>query len=292
MKKLLLALLIAFLLLWITPFRVQAKVWPQPQGHVNDFAQLFTPEFIQQLEVKLVDFKAQTSIEIAIATIVSLEEDTVENAAVEIFEQWGIGQKDKDNGILLLIAKEDRKIKIEVGYGLESVINDAVAGRIIRDEMASAFKQDNYEQGVLLAVEALIARLETGSGKVLDSVYQAGATWPAGFILLVCLFIYVFAFLSRSKSFYAGGVVGGFLGLAYRVMAGSSFFMIIIFILTGLFLDWLFSQNYKKLKKAGKSTSWRSSWGGFSSKHSNTSSGGFGGFSGGSSGGGGASGGW
>ena len=269
---------------------VAAKTFPSPQGFVNDFAGLFSSQFRQQLEARLADFEKSSSIEIAVVTLPSLEGEPIEEVAVRLFEEWGIGKKDQDNGLLLLIAPQERRIRIEVGYGLEPLVTDAAAGRIIREKMAPAFKEGDYEKGTLLAVEELI-RLTTNQPTPAPPASSQSDFSSLLVFFLGLLTVYSAAFLSRSKSFYAGAVVGFFFGLGLVLLAHlvflSAVVTVFLFSLIGLFLDWLFSRNYKALKKAGRSTSWWSSRGGFSS-----GGGGFGGFGGGHSGGGGASGGW
>ena len=90
-------------------------------GYVNDYAEIISPAVEVELETRLENFTASTGNELAVVTLSSLEGDTVENVAVALFGQWGIGQKGKDNGVLLLIAPNERELRIEVGYGLEPV---------------------------------------------------------------------------------------------------------------------------------------------------------------------------
>lgn len=298
MKNFLTIFIVTILIVIITPVAVWAREFPEPTGFVNDYANIYSTEFKASLESQLVQLEKDTGAELAVVTINSLEGDYIENTAVDLFEQWGIGKADKDNGLLLLIAFEDREIRIEVGYGLESVITDAIAGRIIRNQLTPNFKKEDYETGTQAAVDQLTGLIrgdiafqpenQLNPAELLDVDFM-----PIAFILGNLLFIYIAAFLSRSKSFYAGGIAGGVIGLIFGLITGFGalfIFFMVLFIFGGLFLDWLFSRNYKSLKKVGRSTSWWASKGGFSS--GSHSSGGFGGFSGGSSGGGGASGGW
>src|SRR3990170_5163094 len=126
-----------------------AAVYPAPIGYVNDFAGVLSQEMENSLEDRLSSFTASTSNEIAVVTLSSLEGETVEGAAVKLFEEWGIGDKDKDNGVLLLVAINDRQMRIEVGYGLEPVLTDSRSGNIIRDQITPLFKAGNYEGGII-----------------------------------------------------------------------------------------------------------------------------------------------
>lgn len=284
--------LIFFLLgLFLVTFPVLAQDFPQPTGYVNDFGQILSTSFRQELETDLQDFEKETTAEIAVVTIDSLKGSSIEDYAVRLFEDWKIGKKEKDNGLLILIAKEERKIRIEVGYGLEPVITDGRAGKIIREKMTPVFKKSDYDGGVRQAIEEIKTYIRSGQPPAGTEVVQEKAKniFPL-LILIFIIFIYIASFFGRTKEFWPGGIVGGLLGGILGVIIGTilAFILLTIFIgLLGLLLDWILSRNYKKLKKAKKPTGFWSSWGGFSS-----GGGGFGGFGGGSSGGAGASGGW
>src|SRR5262249_12642103 len=92
---------------------------------------------------------------IAVATVPTLEGDTVESYSVELFKRWGVGKKGKDNGVLILVAPSEHKTRIEVGYGLESQLTDGTCGEIIREEMLPAFRQNKYGPGLVAAVAAI-----------------------------------------------------------------------------------------------------------------------------------------
>jgi uncharacterized protein len=293
--RLLFVLIVFFLL---ATLRIYAA-FPQPVGYVNDFGNMLSASFRQQLESELSNFEQETTAEISVVTIQSLEGNSIEDYAVRLFEQWKIGKKGKDNGVLLLVSKEDRKIKIEVGYGLEPIITDGRAGKIIREDISPAFKNNDYEGGIKAAVQQLedyIRSNQPPSEEELAATSGSGGT--GGFSSLVVfgiivLFIYSSAFLGRTKHFWPGGVVGGLLGLVIGLAASivSAIACLLLFGALGLFLDFVLSRNYKKLEKLGRPTGFWRSFGGFSSGGGG-GGGGFGGFGGGSSGGGGASGGW
>ena len=258
---------------------------PSYEGRVNDLADLYSQEFELKLENELEKLEKETSVEVAVVTIEKLPEVEIEEYAVKVFENWGIGKKDKDNGVLLLISKNDREIRIEAGYELEGVINDGRAGSIIRNEISPKFKKEDYEGGTWDGIEKIEEYVkgesQTDSSKSDDVDDKNLGVWViVGFIIV----IYLMSFLGRSKEWTTGGIIGVVVGLFIKGLL-----MGIILGIFGLILDFILSRNYKKLKKKGKSTSFWKSGGGFSS---GSSGGGFGGFGGGSSGGGGASGGW
>ena len=133
----------------ITSF-LQAQDLPEPMRPkriVNDFTQLFSPQQQQALEQKLRNFNDTSSTQIAIVTVPTLQGYAPSDYAQRLAEKWGVGQKGKDNGVLLLIKPKSRtekgQVAIAVGYGLEGVIPDAIASRIIRNEIIPEFQQNN-----------------------------------------------------------------------------------------------------------------------------------------------------
>ena len=165
---------------------------------------------------------ASTGAQVVVAMIPTLGDDSIEEAALDIFRTWGIGSRDKDNGILLLIAKEDRKLRIEVGYGLEGAIPDSTADRIIRNIIAPRFREDDFDGGVLdgfNAIMTLIAEeygLEiSAEGYVPQELPDNGGSQSSDddmfhtLMVIVVIFV-VLAILSRRlPSGGGGGFFGG-----------------------------------------------------------------------------------
>jgi len=266
----------------------------QPAGFVNDYAGLMTGENRLALETKLVDFEKETGNEIAVVTINSLQGDTIENFTVALFAKWGIGKKDKDNGILVLIAKDDRKMRIEVGYGLEGALTDAQSYWIIQNVMRPAFQAGDYDSGITEAVEKIIAATK---GEYVPSEDKSGDSSGNSSIsdvieLLVFIIFVIFSWLGsilgRSKSWWAGGIIGAVIGFILFLIFSWLVGLVSILVLAplGLLFDYAVSKNYRERKSAGRKPSW---WAGGGCGSGFGSGGGFGG---GSSGGGGASGGW
>ena len=267
----------------------------QPTGFVNDYTNTLNSEEKQQLENKLEQFEKETSNEISIVIIESLEGDVLENFTVELFKEWGIGKKGKDNGVLVLIAKDDKKMRIEVGYGLEGALTDAQANWIINNMMKPAFRANDFNKGINEAVEKIIAA--TNGEYVPSEKKRAMANlsfdaWQMIFFVAFALILWLAAILGRSKSWWLGGVLGGIVGVIIGIIKGFLFFGLItigILIPLGLLFDFIVSKQYKATKARG-SVPWWIGGGGWGSGGS--SSGGFGGFGGGMSGGGGSSGSW
>lgn len=129
---------------------------PYLTGRVTDNAQILSPETNQAITDSLKAHEIRTSNQIAVLTIPSLNGDNIEDFAHAVFNEWKLGQKGKDNGILIVIAPNDRRMRIEVGYGLESVMTDIMANRIIQNVMTPKFKDGDYNGGIADGVSAVI----------------------------------------------------------------------------------------------------------------------------------------
>lgn len=272
-----------------------------PTGFVNDFANIIDDDTQAKLETQLSAYKQSSNHEVVVVTVQSLGGDYIENYAVKLFEEWGIGDKEKDNGILFLIASEDKKVRIEVGYGLEGALVDSEANQIIQSYIIPPFKENNYSLGIANGVEQIIKATE---GEIID-VPNKGQSVNWEEIIFFIIFGVIFAInvliqvLASSKSWWLGGVLGGLAGGIITLLGlfGVSLFfgLIITFglALLGLLLDYFVSKNAGSiLRHFGKSDNWPGGFGGGIGGFGGGSSGGFGGFGGGGSGGGGSSGSW
>ncbi len=291
MKKKLLLMLVAALLL---PSILSAYYNPgMPTGLLSDFAKMLTLEERAQLEAKLEDFEKKTGDEIAVVTISSLRGESIETFAEELFKQWGIGKKGKDNGVLLLIAKDNKKVRFEVGYGLEPYVTDLEAAQIIRSTLIPAFTEEKYFEGISQSIDELIASIQSDESSSTSESSQTSTT--PDYASYVAFGIFGFLFLTRlfaqTRSWWLGGVIGA--GAAATVTyffgfveAGLLAFLFLVPL--GFLIDFIFS----RIGPGGGSGGFPGlgGWGGSGS--SSSGFGGFGGFGGGSSGGGGASGRW
>ena len=129
---------------------------PPLRGRVNDLARLLPSDRQATLEKRLEDFEKETGHQVAVLTIPSLEGEDIEGFGIKVAESWKIGKKGFDNGAILLIAKNDRKLRIEVGYGLEGILPDATASRIIREVIVPHFRANDYAGGIEAGVEAIL----------------------------------------------------------------------------------------------------------------------------------------
>lgn len=150
--KMKLAVLLAILFIPLTIF---AKL-PSPKGFVTDEAGVMKMETVSELNSLLSSFEKKSGIEIAVATVRSLDGIPVEDYSTTLFKTWGIGKKGKNNGLLFLIAPNDKKVRIEVGYGLEGSINDALAGRIMDQYVLPAFKAGDFDGGIAAGTAVIV----------------------------------------------------------------------------------------------------------------------------------------
>lgn len=128
----------------------------EPVGHVNDFANLMSRSEVQQLEAKLRNYRDTTTTVLAIATLPDLKGYSIEEVGTKLFNEWRMWEDERYNGALILIAPKERKIRIEVGYGLEGAIPDILAGRIIRNVLTPNFKEGNFYRGLDEATTIMI----------------------------------------------------------------------------------------------------------------------------------------
>jgi len=281
---------------------VSAQDFPALTGYVNDGAGLLSPQGKEGLESQLAQLEKDTTAQVFIATVKSIGDDSIEDYASRLFEKWKIGQKDKDNGVLFLVSLDDRKMRIEVGYGLEPVITDGRAGRIRDDDVIPLFKNNDYEGGIKAGVASIEKYIRDGTPPAPleeNPVKSVFGDFTFAFFILSIITIYLSGFMARSKNVWLGGIWGAIAGAIIGLTIGGIAALIItpvIFAGLGLGTDFLLSRNYQKLKEAGKSTDWHKTgggfWGGFGGGSGGGFGGGFGGGGGGSSGGGGAGGGW
>ncbi|MBE7173574.1 MAG: TPM domain-containing protein [Williamsia sp.] len=274
MKKFLLLLACFVFTLAVSAQNVPDR--PNPPRLVNDFAHALTDDQIQALESKLVAYDDSTSNQIAIVTISTTGDYAIEDYALAILRKWGVGNKKNNNGIVILAAIKDRKVRIETGYGLEGAIPDAIANQIIQSKIIPNFRgsdRDNYYRGFDQAIDDII-KAARGEYKAPEGYAQRGRRSAEGggagigFIILIIILIFIF---SRR-----GGGGGGMMSRRGYGRGGSFW---------GGFLGGMIGSELGRGSGGGWSSGGGGGWSG-------GGGGGFGGFGGGSGGGGGASGSW
>ena len=153
MKKSILALIFV---LFFFPCLSQALEIPKLQGYVNDYAGMISSATAARIEGELKSFEQTDSTQVVILTVPSLEGETIDRFGIQVAEAWKIGQKNKDNGIIVVVAKQERKIRIEVGRGLEGRLTDLLAGRIVDLVITPRFKRGDFDGGFVAGITALI----------------------------------------------------------------------------------------------------------------------------------------
>lgn len=257
------SLLLLMVLLAPAVFAQRDAEIPKPMNPprlINDFAHVLSPDEVELLERKALQFSNTTSNHVAIVTVRSIGQYDVAGYAVKLFNDWGIGGNKHDNGVLIFAAIDDRRMNITTGKGLEGALTDLVSGRIISNEMRPAFRENRYYLGFDRALDAVIAATK---GEYKAEPKSARGTGSGAVIGLVVLVIIVLLISRRG----GGGGGGGYMSRGGWGGFGGGF-------LTGSILGGGFGSG-------GGGGGWGGGGGG-----------GFGGFGGGSSGGGGASGSW
>jgi uncharacterized protein len=243
----------------------------KPQGYVSDFAGVIDPQSRAQLEDYAGRVEQATGAQLAFVTIPSLQGEPIEDVTIDIFKAWGVGQKKKDNGAMLLLSIQDRRSRLEVGFGLGGAVPDNMSGLVLED-MRPQLRAGHYGAAMIQAAVRLGETIAKDQGVQIPppASYQKprrisrdSLPWP---LILFGLFI-MFGFLSRLGRGSRGG--------GYRGGGGGDF-------LTGMLLGALLNSG----RHGGRDG------GGFGGFDGGGGGGGFGGFGGGSSGGGGASSGW
>lgn len=238
----------------------EAQLPSRPQGYVNDYANIIDYSDEQAITRLASELESKTTAQLAVVTMASTAPETIEGYAVRLFEKWGIGQREKNNGILLLVAYRDRKMRIETGYGLEGALPDVICHKIITDIMTPNFKSGMFSKGIREGASAIVSL--TAKEYDVDITGQETAVYER---------------MHRQPTVFE------------RILNFIFTLMILMFFIsmrTGL-LGWFFMGSLLGGRRRGGywyGSGMSGSGGGFG--------GGFGGFGGGFSGGGGASGGW
>jgi uncharacterized protein len=176
--------------------RAQAFEVPSLAGPVMDMAGLLPAGSAQQISENLFQFKSKTGVQIQVLILKSLEDQPIENVAIKVFDQWKLGDQKKDNGILFLIAPTERKLRIEVGQGLEGSVPDIYAKRVISDVVAPLFKSGQFDLGIQSGIAALQNYIVTGDEGLLAPESKQKGKIPSAYLLFgfIGLFFIIFLF--------------------------------------------------------------------------------------------------
>lgn len=265
MKKRLNVILSALILVIFANLAAFALEVPALTGRIVDNANIITTNDEQEINSLLENLENTNGTQVAVLTIKTLDGESLEDYSMKVAEKWGLGQKEKDNGVLLLVALEERKVRIEVGYGLEGTLTDTKCGLILRNVIIPEFRNGDYSEGILKGVKNITGLLENNEELVSKSVLKE----------------------KSSKSAYSG--------LLYGFLWIFGWFILFSCIASGRsnhFLPWvIFTSAYRKAHK-GSGTNRTYSSSNFHSSHSSFGGGSHFSGGGGHFGGGGASGGW
>ena len=295
MKRVIPGIALALLLTGLSWYAILAQDFPKPQGHINDFASLLSPAAKASLEAQLVKLEQETGAEVAVVTVIDLGGTYIEDYANRLFEAWGIGKKGQDNGVLFITSVVERKVRIEVGYGLESVITDGRAGRLLDQKVLPSYREGDYATGIVQGTAAIEEYIRSGTppNPVEDNPLRTLlGDYTMVTVVLGIITIYLMGFMARSRDIWLGSIWGVAVGIIIGLILGSLAAVILMPFLSGAIgalLDFILSRNYKERSGGGMPTTWWGSGGGF---RGGGGGGSFGGFGGGHSGGGGASRGW
>jgi uncharacterized protein len=212
-------ILLSLLLCLLLPNAVAKISFPRPYGAVNDFASVIPPDTRKIMENLAEELLQKTGTAVVVATVQTIGDSDPETYANELYENWGIGKKGEDKGVLIFLALQERRIRIETGYGVEGILPDGLVGSILDEYVVPYLKQNDYDKGLLngmLAVGQVIAK---DAGVTLGDGYtpvktrnQRGKGKGSG-LLPIIFFLIVFFLLSRRRGGrYSGGFGGGGFG--------------------------------------------------------------------------------
>lgn len=158
---------------WLAAGHATAQTFPALTGRVVDEARLLSPDRERQLSERLEALEAETADQLVVVTVNDLQGYPIEDYGYQLGREWGIGQGETDNGVLLIVAPNERKVRIEVGYGLEPILTDALSARIIHEEILPDFRQAGFESGITRGVDAIINQLTLDEAEALARAAEA-----------------------------------------------------------------------------------------------------------------------
>lgn len=199
------ALLALALLAW--PGRAHAQKFPPLTGRVVDAANVIPPDEEARLTEKLAALESQSGRQLVVATLPDLQGYDISDYGYRLGRAWGIGSKERNDGALLIVAPRERKVRIEVGYGLEGVLTDGLSSLIVQQVIVPRFKQGDMGAGIEAGTDAIIGQLtlpEEEARKVAASAQQQaakgnGSSWPGAIWFVLFLFLFVLPMIRRMR---------------------------------------------------------------------------------------------
>jgi uncharacterized protein len=222
-------MIILLLLLLVSSTSPAQPEVPELRNWANDLTNTLSQEELEKLNIRLKTYEDTTTNQLVSLMIGSLEGYPLESYSFEVAEKNKIGTKEKSNGVLLLVVKNDRKMRIEVGYGLEGVLPDALSSSIIRNEIAPYFRKDEYYRGINSGIDAIIAAVK-GEYKS-DFKERSKGIGVSGIIFILIIIFIIISFIPKSRRMgrsggyvyhgggwgsggFGGGSIGGFGGFS------------------------------------------------------------------------------
>lgn len=225
MKKIFNIILLILLVSQLAALKV-----PKLKGHINDYANLLSSQEENRLENYLSSFESTSTIQIALLTIKSLQGENLEDYSMQVADAWKLGNKDKDNGVLVLISMQDKKLRIEVGYGLESSLTDAKSGYIIRNYIVPGFKTGSYYNGIATGMDAITGviskQIDISDEQIAQSQRKQARKSPQipfGLIMFVLMFVFGGLGRRRRGGLFTALFLGSMLGGGHHRGGGSGF---------------------------------------------------------------------
>ncbi len=223
MKKIITAILTLIALFSVSTVSVFGLEVPRLEGRINDKAGVLSSSTSREIDSYLAAVEKATGAQIALLTIPSLEGDALESYSLRVAEAWKLGSAEQDNGALLLVAMEEREIRIEVGYGLESVLTDAMSGYIIREAIVPEFKSGNFDRGITAGLQAMGGVVTGDTPITVEQIQDSRKEEESGGVpVFFLIFILVFLFgrigryrryrrrgMSPMSAFFLGSMLGG-----------------------------------------------------------------------------------
>ena len=199
---------LAVLTLLAAPAARALKV-PYLAGRVNDGAGLMSPEARERIESKLAALEGETGAQVAVLTLPSLEGEPLEDFSLRVVETWKLGRAGVDDGVLVLVARDDRQMRIEVGYGLEGALPDAAANRILANLMTPRFRAGDFDGGVEAAVDAIAGTVRGEEGLIPEDPPSSGS--GGNFVVVVAFVLWLVSalFSRRFRRGRRGTMLGG-----------------------------------------------------------------------------------
>lgn len=251
--KTLLILLALFLLITSLCQAVYALEPPLLKGRINDYAGMLSPAAAQSLERALAAFEQQTTNQVVLLTVPSLEGDTIEGFAIRVGDTWKIGHKDKGNGVMLILAQKERKIRIEVGTGLQGALPDITAGQIIRNVIGPHLRAGDFDKGISSGLTAIMDAIKgefkappaaRTAVKKQQSRFGSLFIWLGGALLVTLLA----AAASRRSAAVAGGVS---LPLATEMSLGAGYGSLVMLGIAGVIIGLVLNMLMRMFRSGG-----------------------------------------